>query len=262
MKRLRVLQYCLAGALMISAVATASAAATAPEIGRCVKLAKANGEFTSSTCTVKETGTKIGKGPYEWEAGVAGPTKTFTDKAGIAKLETIHKSRVECKENLSEGEYTGPKTVGHMSVKFTGCEFKAIKKPCTSAGAKSGEIVMNTLAGELQWENKATKKVAEELFPEAGGPGAEFVTFVCGPGTSHVKGAVLVNVLAGKMLTAFTLKFTATGGKQKPEKYDQGEAGETAAFLESDLVGPYEQAGQTETVTQTNPEALEVNWLV
>lgn len=268
MKRV-VLSSCgvVAVALAMSLGAVTTALAAPPEIGRCVKLAKAEGKFSSDTCTKEEKGTKVGKGPYEWEPGVlnegkAGAKTKFTDTAGTATLETIHKAKVQCKENISEGEITSPKTVGHVSVKFTGCEFKALEKPCTSPGAKEGEIDTNTLAGTLVWENKAKKKVAQELYPEAGGPGAEFVTFVCGPGTSKVRGEILVNITAGKMESSFPLKFTAKTGKQKPDEYENEEGKKVPAFLEAKLTETYEQAGQTETVTQTNPEALEVNWFV
>ena len=259
MRRVRRIGLCLLTALAVSALAAASASAAPPEIGRCVKVS-ATGKFSSDTCTKEEKGSKVAKGPYEWEAGVAGANKKFTDVAKGAELETIHKAKVECENNVAEGEITSPKTVAHVSVKFTGCKFKAIEKPCTSTGAKEGEINTDTLAGELVWESKSKKKVAQELFPEKGGPGGEFVEFVCGPGTSKVRGAVLVNIPAGKMESSFTLKFTAKTGKQKPDEYENAEGKKVPAFLEADLTGPYEQAGQTETVTQTNPESLEVNW--
>ena len=141
---------------------------------------------------------------------------------------------------------------------FTGCEGFGFK--CKSAGAAAGEIVLNTLAGELVWEKKP-KKVAIELFPAP--PTELFVEFNCGGANAKVKGAVLANIPADKIETMVTQKFTAKKGVQKPKEYQNAKGEKIKAFLLakiSESIGAeYEEAGQTTTNVQTDEEALEVN---
>jgi hypothetical protein len=63
MRRVRIIGLCVIAALAISAVAVASASAAAPEFGRCIKKAKAEGSgFSNAGCTTSvESGAK-----YEW----------------------------------------------------------------------------------------------------------------------------------------------------------------------------------------------------
>jgi hypothetical protein len=74
MRRLRALGLCMVAALAISAIAVSSASAEAPEYGRCIKKAKAEGGgYSNSGCTTSvETGAK-----FEWVAG-PGPKAHFT----------------------------------------------------------------------------------------------------------------------------------------------------------------------------------------
>jgi hypothetical protein len=71
-----------------------------------------------------------------------------------------------------------------------------------------------------------------------------------------IRGAVIVPVLANRMLTATTLKFAQSGGKQKPERF----LGEPAAILEASFGGgAFEQAGVKFEATQASGQALEIN---
>src|SRR5262249_13075991 len=86
-------------ALAVGAVASPGAGATAPEYGRCKKMAK--GAFTNSGCTLKAEGGVVGK--FEWFPG-AGKMK-FTSSGGVAVLTTVGGASVECQTESSGGEF-------------------------------------------------------------------------------------------------------------------------------------------------------------
>jgi hypothetical protein len=253
MRSMRLIGVAVLAVLVLAAVAAASAAAQeAPEIGRCV--AKSGGKYSNDTCT--KLATKASQEKYEWEPGAV--KNKFTGTGGVATLETVSKVKVTCKAEASSGEFTSPKTVGHVHVTFTGCESDGFK--CSTTGAAAGEVVVNPLAGEIHWENKAKKKTAQDLVPETG---ELFVVFSCGPATAEVKGSVLVNIKAGKMEKKVVEKFSGKGGKQKPEDYETASGEKVKDVLISKIgATPFEQAGQTVTNTQEDEEALEVNWFV
>jgi hypothetical protein len=240
----------LAACCLIAAV-VASAWAEAPEFGRC--LAKTGGKYANNVCTKLA---KPGKsGTYEWEAGAV--RNKFTGVGGVGTLETIHGVKVSCKAERSAGEYTTPKTVGNISVVFTGCESVGFK--CDTVGAAEGEIVVNPLAGTLVWEKPTKKKVAIDLVPQET---ELFVEFACGPAVAKVKGSVLTNVPADKTVTTIVERFTAKKGKQKPEYYYTAKGEKVQDVLITKIGGPgaeLEQSGQTITNTQTDEEAGEVN---
>ncbi len=257
MTRIRIIGLCLAAAFAISAVAAATASAEAPEIGRCKKVTvKKAGKYSSATCTALKTG-----GEYEWTPGVEKAKFTGTSATATsptATLETVKKIKVTCSKEEATGEFTSPKTVGNIVVKFTGCK-EGLGNVCHS-GTEEGVIITNVLSGSLQWENKELKHVALDLVPESG---EYFVEFTCGPANAKVKGSVLVNVKAGKMETKPVEKYSGKGGKQKPEFYQTASGEKIKDVLESKLgATEFEQAGQTVTNDQTDEEALEVNWFV
>jgi len=247
---MRLLGLCILALFGLSAVAVANASAAAPEIGRCVKVTAKTGKFSSATCIKEKAG-----GSYEWEPGAV-KTK-FKSTGGVGKLETVNGTTVTCKTQESGGEFTSPKTVGGIVIRFTHCE--AAGFTCETAGAKEGEIVTNPLEGRIGFENKAKKKVALDLFPTAE-DGGLYVIFNCSVALHvTVGGSVLVNVPSDKMLTAMTLKYTAKDAKQKPEHFE----GEPDDTLVSELNGKKpEQSGINITSTQTGEEALEANAVV
>ena len=250
MKRLGRVAACLAVVSAVGGTVAANAWAEAPEIGRCVS--HAGGKYTNNVCTKLAKGKAVGS--FEWEAGAI--KKKFTTAGGTATLETIHNVQVSCKSESSDGEFTSAKTVGNIVVRFAGCESLGYK--CTTAGSSEGEIVTNPLAGTLVWE-KFGKKVAIDLVPQTG---ELFVEFTCGPATAKVKGSVLTNIPADKAETKVEEKFTAKKGKQKPEYYYTTKTEKIKDVLITKIGGPQaelEQSGQTENVTQTDEEPLEVN---
>jgi hypothetical protein len=252
MRRLRTIGFAVVAAVAMGVVsATAAMALEAPELGRCVALAK--GKFTNSVCTKKASGTTVGT--FEWEPGAV--KNKFTGVGATATLETIHKVKVTCKTEASSGEYTSSKTVGNIAVKFTGCE--SLKYKCKSPGAAEGEIKTRVLAGTLRWETATKSKVAIDLVPQEG---ELFVEFQCGPANAIVKGSVMTNVPVNIAKTVFEQKFTATKGKQKPEFYYTASKEKIKDVLISKIGGPgaeLEQSGQTVTNTQTDEEPLELN---
>lgn len=247
-------------ALIVSAAVTASALATAPEVGRCLKQTTGTGkQFSDSKCT-KEVEKGSSKAKYEWAPGV-GANGKFTTSGGIGVLSQVSGTSVECKTESSAGEYkTGgnDKEESGVVVKFNGC--KSLGIGCSTPGAASEELITNELTGLVGWENKAKKKTDLELFPSAGDPGGLFIEFSCSGLVVKVKGHVLVPIKNDKMTKTETLKFVAKKGKQKPEKWEESSS---PAILEASFKGgPFEQSGQNITSTVTGEEALELNAVV
>jgi hypothetical protein len=259
MKRIRIAGLCLVVAFALGAVAATSAMATAPEYGRCLKKAKAEGKgYTSSKCTVAAEGAKA---KYEWVPG-AGKTK-FETKGGLGILESVNGQKVECKTESSTGEFFegNNKEAGNMTIKFNECI--SLSLACTSPGAAAGELITNDVEGLVGWENKALKKTDIELRPGKSVSSGLFIEFNCGGLVVKVKGAVLVPVKNDAMKTSEILKYVAKAGKQKPEKWEEssGKVILEASFKE----GPYEQSGQQITSTLkelAGEQALELNAVI
>jgi hypothetical protein len=259
MRQIRIASLCLVVAFAFGAVAATSAMATAPEYGRCLKKAKAEGKgYTANKCTVAAEGTKA---KYEWVPG-AGKTK-FETKGGIGILSSVNGQHVECQTESSTGEFFegNNKEAGNMTIKFNECE--SLSEPCTSPGAKSGELITNDVEALVGWENKAKKKTDIELHPAKSVTSGEFIEFECIGLVVKVKGAVLVPVKNDGMETSETLKFVAKAGKQKPEKWEESSG---KVILEASFKdGPFEQSGQTITSTLkelAGEQALELNAVV
>ncbi|HEV7584624.1 MAG TPA: alkaline phosphatase family protein [Solirubrobacteraceae bacterium] len=224
----------------------------APEYGRCVHLAgSGKGKFSNSSCTSAATAESFS---YEWLSG-PGSNRTFTTSARpetVPTLETVGKVKVKCVAESGSGEYTGPRTVGNLLIRFTGC--KALAAACSTMGAAEGEIVTKTLQGVLGWENKAEHSIAQDVFPAEGAVVAEAT---CGLTSLIVRGSVLGPVGEGRMSTSMSVKYTQLAGLQRPEHFE----GEPNGVLEASFAGgPFERAGLSLWVTQTSAEPIEVNW--
>ena len=262
MKRLRLSALIATLMCVASVVLAASALASPPEYGRCLKAEKVGkeykGKFSSSKCTIEvPEAERAKKGKYEWYPGSIKSGQTST--GGKAILEEVQKYAVECtSESSAGGKYVGTKEGNNLIVKFKGCESGPFT--CTSAGHEKGELETKPLAGKLVWENEKTKKVAIELYPESG---ETFIEFNCeGKLSVSVKGAILVPVKTNKMAETFTLKFKAKHGFQAPDFYEEGGLKVKAALYSDFGEKGYEQAGQNETVTVKNEEPLEINAVI
>ena len=259
MRKIGIAGLCLLVALTVGAIAVTSASATAPEYGRCLKKAKAEGKgYTSNKCTTAGEGTKA---KYEWIPG-AGKTK-FETKGGLGVLTSVNGQKVECKTESSTGEFFegNNKEAGNMLIKFNECE--TLNLTCSTPGAKAGELVTNGVEARVGWENKAKKKTALELYPAHSVSSGLFIEFECAGLVVKVKGKVLVPIKNDAMKTSETLKFKDSKGKQKPEKWE--ESSEKVILESSFKGGPYEQSGQQiSSVLKelAGEEALELNAVV
>ena len=227
-----------------------------PEFGRCVKVS-GGGEFTDAGCQTESDG---GAGGYEWFPGVVRPGFTSASKSGTTvKLETAgSKEKVTCRGETGVGEITGSKTVGNMTIAFTGCESAGGK--CTTAGFAEGELRSATLEGTLGVEKttekggKETLHAALELYPD--GRSGPFLEYGCATtGQAVLYGAVLAPIHSGKMLKTAAFKLVASAGRQKPESFEGG----LREVLTDSLA---EQVGLSLTANQANEEAVEVNPVV
>jgi hypothetical protein len=258
-KQMRSTGLCLVAALVLSAMAAGSASATAPEYGRCIKKAKAEGKgYTANKCTVAGEGTKA---KYEWVAGAE--KAKFTSTGGIGVLTTVGGSEVECTAEASTGEFVpgNNKEETGIVVTFTGCKSAGLS--CATPKAKPGELVTNQLEGIVGWENKAKKKTDLELYPAKSVKSGLFIEFECEGLLVKVRGKVLVSIKNDKMTQTETLKFSAKKGIQKPTKWEESPE---PAILEASFSnfkgGAYEQSGQDITSTVKGEEQLELNAVV
>jgi hypothetical protein len=228
---------------------------SAPEFGKCVKVSKGRGKYENSGCT-KLGGTKV----YEWYPGV--PEARFATKGKeltTVTLQPVQAPKVTCNAETGVGEYFGFKTVRNVLMKFTGCE--RLRDKCTSADSADGEIATNALSGELgivvkSVEGPIKNKIGLDLKATGSGLIAEFS---CGTSTDQLRGSVIAKVKTNVMVTAATLKYTASKGVQNPTHFE----GRPNEILEMSFGGgPFEQTGLTLTTIQTNEERVEVNAVV
>ncbi len=201
------------------------------------------------------------KAKYEWVPG-AGKTK-FETKGGIGILSSVNGQKVECKTESSTGEFFegNNKEAGNMTIKFNECV--SLGQACTSPGAKAGELVTNDVEALVGWENKAKKKTDIELHPAKSVTSGLFIEFECSGLVVKVRGKVLVPIKNDAMKTSEVLKYKASKGKQKPEKWE--ESSEKVILEASFKGGPFEQSGQEITSTLkelAGEEALELNAVV
>lgn len=231
---------------------------TAPEYGRCVKVALGTGSYGNAGCT------KLGgKGNYEWHPGIAGGhfTTQMKELAGIALPGTGDGSAVTCTDETGPGEYTGSRTVGDVVMTFTGCA--RLGQMCTSPAAAAGEVVTTPLEGVLGitalGETSSKNKVGVDLAP-AGHAGA-LMEFDCGATPISVRGSVISGPVSvdGMKLTS-TLTFVASPqGLQRPDAFVE----EPDDVLEASFNGgAFTPAGLVLKTILTNEEPLEINSVV
>ncbi len=225
---------------------------TPPEFGRCVAASSSkegsktvyHGGYTKSSCA-EPSATDSGK--YEWESGGAKAGFT-TASSAVVKLETASKGLVTCKGESGSGDITSAKNVSGVAMTFTGCE--AAGQKCSTTGRAAGELATAPLEGVLGWEDKASKKVALDLYPaNHQGP---FIEYSCGSTPATLSGSLLVPLKADKMASTEKLKYKASKGKQKPEGFE----GAAPDVLENGLAEP---VGVSATATLTYEEAVEIN---
>jgi len=169
--------------LASGAVAAVAAEANAPTWYECRKVA---GGRVDKGCL-----TEGGAGGYEVIEGV-GNGKPFRGKGKeVQILLDVVAANVVCNSAKSEGFYTaaGERKV---SFAFSGCKVFGFREPCTSAGARTGEIKINPLEGRLGIISAVGPKVGVELTPEGG---TSFTKFSCGLfGAVAITGGVIEEI--------------------------------------------------------------------
>jgi hypothetical protein len=276
MGRIKLVGACLVAVCAMSILAASSASAFVrepPEIGRCLK--HTGGHWKDGGC---KTAAKVAsEQKFEWYPAYGeaenGETKlaekvkfTSVAKPGtLIQLTTVTGEGIGCKNQTALGEATGPKTLKATNVVFTECQETGQK--CTSTNPKAektGEIKVKDLNGllgiEKFGETKAKDKVANLFKPVSG---EVFTEFECGGIPVKVHGEVMNPLKSNSMKSSLTVKFTASKGKQKPEKFATDPVGTKRVLFSNKLVGGGEvQAGQSLTTIQTGEEKLEINTLV
>jgi hypothetical protein len=271
MKRIRIVGLCLAAIFALTALmATGASAESPPEVGRCLKLA--GGKWKDGGC---KTPSKPGEEKFEWYPAFIGGVPNENPKpiklkysakwkeGTLIQLETVSGEKIIAHGQSSLGEVTGAKTNVATNIVFTGVE--AFEVPCKStkpAATNAGEVKVNNLNGligieKFNAEGNHAKDKAGNLFVPVSG--STFTEFECAGVPIVVRHEVMNPLTSNAMKLTATVKFAATKGKQKPEKFATDPSG-TKRTLESNKAGgAFEQAGQTLTTIQTNEEKLEIN---
>jgi hypothetical protein len=300
MKRMRTAGLCLCACALSAVFATSAFAlgGSPPEYGRC--LAHTGGFYKTAGCLTH----KAGEEKFEWYP-YSGPAKNGEEKPIVkkgftseSKAETLIqlegtgeaaggvKTKVICKENVAktvpgetgQGELTGLKNDRDFNIAFHECESGGSKCSNTTI---AGEIMVNELASELVIEKigevegkevPSKDKLGNRLTPKSGG---SFARFTCAGLTVEVQGAVISPIKTNAMVSGATVKFTASGGSQKPEcalttfgekqgkppcDVDPSKGGTEEVLLSKFETIPgaeFEESGQTLTTIQTNEEKLE-----
>ncbi len=222
-----------------------------PEYGRCVKVTSGSGRYGNASCTALG-----GKDRYEWSAGASEPALTLA--GATARLETVGGTEMTCKSASGSGVYASTSSLAGISLALTGCESDG--STCSSAGAAVGEARSQTLAGELQWQDRSAGAVVLDLFPAEG---TEVLTVECAGERLEVGGSVLVPVKTDKMTAVEKLRYEASGGRQLASEYETAAGSNVEDVLEASLAGgPFEAAGLTLTLTLHSAQAIEANAIV
>lgn len=199
---------------------------------------------------------KAGKNKLECRALVE---EAETKPVARFVIEEEHAIRVICGGMSGAGKYTGPRTVGNVTITFEECELKG--KPCQSPLALTGEIVTPELKGELGIIRHETRRghrvkvsysYGTSLEPAAG-PDTTFTEFSCGGPTFDVIGsAIRPAPKIDEMIDQEPLDFTQEQGEQKIEKFYEG----PPELLEA----TYEEGGHPMSApTGLKTEAKQVN---
>jgi phosphodiesterase/alkaline phosphatase D-like protein len=230
----------------------ATPAAGAPELGRCVTLAKATGKYKASACTTKSTGENTGK--FEWLPWPAAKNG-FTVALGAVTLETVKKSSVKCTGGSFGGEYDGPRHA-EIAITLTGCTVAGAPLS-VQCGTEPVEVHFAPLQAQLGIIKKtlSAPTVGWDLTPAAG---PDVATITCGANEFSITGSAIGQVtVVDKMSSTFTFKYKATVGKQSPEKFEGGLKDTLALHVGAGV----EQIGLTLSAIPVNEELLEIKAL-
>jgi hypothetical protein len=179
----------------------------------------------------------------------------FTGKSGLSILENSATKRIDCTSDSSEGEITGPHTVGSVVVTFSGCTSAEGSGCSVDSGGVAGQITTNTLSGELG----LTLPVDETGLLLKPASGTTFVKILgtCVTGSPiSINGNVIGLSTPNKTLSKTgKLVFAGSGGAQNIKEIDT-----LAGKIEAKLVAfsGLVTASQTTTEELTYAHAVEV----
>jgi hypothetical protein len=225
-----------------------------PDIGVCKKVTGVvvekvkhfAGGYNNANCTEEAL---FHTGEYEWTGG-PGAHKGFATTSGGTVLQTTGGKFVKCTASHGSGEYTGEKTATLSTVTFTGCTNPLTKAACSSSGAGSGEVVASSVPATLGFISDDFSH--EEPVIAVGWDLAPSVAATCGSESVTVNGSVIGKVeTINKMTPAYVTNFTQTGGKQKPESFEEEPNDTLTASFGG---GAGEQAGLTQKLKVANAE--------
>jgi hypothetical protein len=253
MKSIRFVMLSLVASFALLALASTASAAGSPTWFACLKAEPKNtGTYNDKACTAKnETGT----GKYVLAESLGkNPTKEVKGKGGLAVLHVktwLGDNTVECQKSKSAGKLELPNRMKEVSISFSKCVALTVHK-CTSPGAKSGEIKISGLKGELGYLEEEPTKVGLKLESEAHpGPEGELAFFECESLNAKIVGGVIGEVTGdiNKVSKESALNYVATesigehefeGKKYKPLVNPLGWFSEKAEYekeTEEDLKG-------------------------
>jgi hypothetical protein len=244
-------------ALALCGLASASASAALPELGRCVPASTAKtGEYKGARCLTPAAGT----GNYNFLPG-PGEKKKFVGTGSEAKLE-MPGLKVSCAASTSEGEYTGAKTAS-VTLDLIGCStVAATSQLCQSNPVKAGEIETLPLEGEFGFIQSGQKPVVGLDVKRS----PSLVTFTCGsPPETTTTTVVVEGSVIGKfapndaMVMDSKLSYKTSGGKQVVEHFEGGPTDTLSAKLISGLTTTTEEAAlKLRLMEIANEEPLEI----
>jgi hypothetical protein len=230
MKRLKIMGVCAIAVCSVGLITGGVASAATyqltglPELGRCVKLASKTGLYKYKNCVVQSEGSK---GSFEWEPG-PGEKPGFVAGASEVKLETVGGVRITCASGEISGSWNDGKTAT-VNAAFRGCASR--EKGCGADPSKPVEITTegSPVEGEIGFIEKGEKpKVGLDLKPKS--PATSLLKFNCGgppevglPEPWTVEGSVIGKFrYVDHLQTSFGLLYQGPGGKQIPQKFEEG----------------------------------------
>jgi hypothetical protein len=291
-KRAKLLGIAVIAAMLIGAIAAASASAALPEWGQCVKFINQHGvgvgKYSDPGCTKLAEPAKTGDWEFKTLTKLVseGFEPQFTSHGGEAALETTLGIKTVCKAEEATGELSGTKEVKAVVVIFKGCESNFGGLACENSitpplgEEPPGQIRTRELKGKLAYiSGKGTESPVVGLSLEPEAKKNLFAEFICGNvlivrvGQSGYDGTGVVPKGAGNdsiispitpvnmMSITNTQTYSAESGIQAVTHFEGG----PEDFLETEISDgfgeiPFGESGQTLTTINTlnNNQKLEV----
>jgi hypothetical protein len=271
MRGIRVVVIGLLAIAASSAIATTSASAALPELGRCVNKGS-GGAYKYKNCVKTDPSHN---GAWEWEPGPGANGKFEAGGIFEARLETVGHVPIACGPTEIEGHWLDGKKAS-VEIFLHGCQ-DAQLRACTTpeVGPQKESEIKNTepIEGEICFisgKGGLKPKVGIDLKSKSAAP---MLTFTCStPPTTFPPSSELWTVegsLIGELKPVDRMKteskavFRAVAGKQIPEKFEEGVKDVPIAKRGFPTPSTEEDAGITlreehKTIFVESSEALEI----